>query len=130
VLRALAVLAATSLLPGCATLIASALGARGAALQAATDVDVAIARGIAEGLSSSGGASESEAEELDPASPPPSAAEWSCRLDDGEVQEVSAHTEAGARAACLASNDVDLVRESCDCTLLATGAMMAARESE
>lgn len=38
-----------------------------------------------------------------------------CRLRDGTDQLVRAHSIEGARAACLMSNDVDLVRGECAC---------------
>jgi hypothetical protein len=113
--RVVLVLVLAACAPGCATLLTAALtGGNADAVRAAAELDTAvfdaIASGAAAGIASSGGDDDDE-----DAQHYADTDVWLCRVGGGELQEINAHSVEGARAACIMSNDVDLVPDGCDC---------------
>ncbi|MDQ3036622.1 MAG: hypothetical protein M3Y87_29790 [Myxococcota bacterium] len=101
---------------GCASMLAAIAGGDAGTMRAAGRLDGAFigaivdaaAEGMTSGGSSAAGATGEDAVYAD-------GELWICRLEGDEIQEINAHSIEGARAACIMSNDVDLVPNGCDC---------------
>ena len=107
------VVLATSL-SGCFSIAAAALGGHPSTVRAAGELDGALLGAIVDAASDAA-RTPSDDDEVLFATVPEEGDRFACRLQTGEVQLVNAHSIEGARAVCLASNDVDLRGASCAC---------------
>lgn len=114
--RVALVLALAAAASGCVSILTAIAGGDARARRAAGELDAAMLGAIAEGIGEGVTAAADS-------SPPPHGEDvvyadgelWLCRLEGDEIQEINAHSIEGARAACIMSNDVDLVPNGCDC---------------
>jgi hypothetical protein len=123
--RIAAIVLVGMLAPGCASAIASALGATGPSARAATDLDVAMARAAIEALTTSSGG------ETRPPPPVADAASFGgepsfvCTIPgETEPQTLAASSVEHAVAACAAMNAIP-TGEACACREAELGTTLA-----